>query len=48
MMKKQGRKSDEILEGLNAHIEDLTNLREKYNSMLQEEDHFWHNLETRA
>lgn len=36
------------MESVKAHIENLTELKKKYAQMLEEEDHFWNCLETRA
>ena len=48
MMKKQGQKPEQLLLGLQSHIEDLNNLKNKYTELVAEENDFWHNLETRA
>lgn len=48
MMKKQAKRPLDILDGMNAHITNLSELKKKYAKMLEEEEHLWICLETRA
>ncbi len=48
MLKKQGKKSGEVLDGFNEQIRRLETLREKYLTLIDEEEELFKNLEARV